>query len=91
MNDLRQQILEAVEAFTSNDLACTDSALIVIDPAGKTASLFDPSDDDDIDAIIENDADHDYVDVMDLVEADSANPGQWVADAEAIDELAAQY
>lgn len=91
MNDLKKQILEAVESFTSNDLACTDSALIVIDPAEKTARLFDPSEEDDIDAIIENDPAHDYVDVMDLVEADTANPGQWIADVEAIGELAAQY
>lgn len=91
MNDLRKQIQEAVEAFTSNDLACTDSALIVIDPVERTARLFDPDEDADIDAIIENDPAHDYVDVMDLVEADTSNPGQWVAYSDAIDELAAQY
>lgn len=88
---LKQQILKAVESFTSNDLACSDSALIVIDPKTATAELFDPEEDADIDAIIDGDPERDYVDVMDLVEADTANPGQWIADEAAIDELAAQY
>lgn len=91
MEKLRQQIVEAVEAFASNDLAYSDNTLMVIDPREMTASLLDPDEDEDTDALVEADADHDYVAVMDLVEADPANPGRWVADMDVIDALAGEY
>ena len=40
---------------------------------------------------IDADPTNDYVSVMDLVEADPANPGRWIPDADAISEVAAEY
>ncbi|MCM1029642.1 MAG: hypothetical protein NC342_08485 [Pseudoflavonifractor sp.] len=89
MTNLKQEIMEAVAAFTANDLAYTDNALIVIDPKGHTATILDPDEEADVDAIIEADPDHDYVAVMDLVETD--DDGSWLPDVAAIDELLAEY
>lgn len=89
MNQLDRQITEAVEAFTSNDLAYSDNALVVIDPVAATATLLDPDEDADTDAMIDADPAHDYVAVMDLVEADPQEPGRWIPCAEAIADLCA--
>ncbi len=89
MNTIRNSILEAVKAFTANDLAYTDNALVVIDPAAATASLLDPDEEADIDAMIDADPDRDYVAVMDLVNA--APDGSWTPDEEAIAVLADEY
>lgn len=89
MNTIKTGILEAVKAFADNDLAYTDNALVVIDPEGATATLLDPDEEADIDALIDADPARDYVAVMDLVNA--APDGSWIPDPEAIDALAAEY
>lgn len=89
MNNLVKEITDVVAAFAANDLAYSDNALVVIDPAARTASLLDPDEDTDTDALADTDAAHDYVAVMDLVEADAE--GRWLPDGEAIASLAADY
>lgn len=91
MNEIAAQITKAVEEFASNDLAYSDNALVKIDPKARVATLVDPDDDEDIDAMIDADPNNDYVSVMDLVEANPDDPGRWIADADAISEVAAEY
>lgn len=88
---LETMLTEAVEQFCRNDLAYSDSALIAIALDGTSAAIVDVDPEEDPDSIIESDPSHDYILVMDLVESDPANPGQWSPDREAIADLASQY
>lgn len=85
--ELRRRITEAVEEFACNDQAFTDLAMLCIDPSTLEVTIADEPDTETIDA----DEAHDYVAIMDLVDADPANPGQWIADTEAIASLAEEY
>lgn len=91
MNEIAAQITKAVEEFASNDLAYSDNALVKIDSKARVATLVDPDDDEDIDAMIDADPTNDYVAVMDLVEANPDDPGRWIPDTDAISEVAAEY
>lgn len=91
MNEIARQIIKAVEEFASNDLAYSDNALVKIDPKARVVTLVDPDDEEDIDAMIDADPTNDYVSVMDLVEANPADPGRWIPDLDAISEVAAEY
>lgn len=91
MNEIAAQITKAVEEFASNDLAYSDNALVKIDSKARVATLVDPDDDEDIDAMIDADPTNDYVAVMDLVEANPDDPGRWIPDSDAISEVAAEY
>ena len=84
---LEDRIKAAVEDFAANDQAFTDMAMLRIDPATLEVEIVEEPESEEI----ENDEAHDYVALMDLVDADPANPGQWVADAEVIADLAAEY
>lgn len=84
---LEERISAAVEEFAANDQAFTDMAMLRIAPATLEVEIVEDPESEEI----ENDATHDYIALMDLVDADPENPGQWVADREVIAELAAEY
>ncbi|MDE7471659.1 MAG: hypothetical protein K2M57_09490 [Paramuribaculum sp.] len=86
-NALEERITAAVEDFAANDQAFTDMAMLRIDPATLEVEIVEEPESE----AIENDDKHDYVALMDLVDADPENPGLWIADREVIADLAAEY
>ncbi len=79
--ELRNAIYDAVLDFATADGAYSDTAMLEINPQTLAIDIADE----------ENNPDFDYYDMMDLVDADPDNPGNWLPLDDAIDEIAASY
>lgn len=80
--DLTDRISALVREYIENEELYSDNVQLAINPSSLDLEIADP--DDDLPEL-------DYYPMMDLVAADTANPGQWVADVDAIAEVAAEY
>lgn len=87
IQSLRGAIEDAVKRFSTNDQSFTDLAMLRINPQTFQVDIVEDPDPE----VVDTDEAHDYIALMDLVDADPAAPGQWVADREAIDSLIADY
>ncbi|MEE1022805.1 MAG: hypothetical protein U0L83_06720 [Muribaculaceae bacterium] len=79
--ELRNAICEAVADFASADGAYSDTAMLVINPETLEVDIADEEENPELD----------YYDMMDFVDADPENPGNWLPLDEAIDEVAESY
>lgn len=79
-NDLRRAIAAAVDEYLANEEAYSDAAQVQVNTSTLEAELVDA--DQDLPG-------YDYFDVMEFVRMGA--DGQWVADADAIDDAAAEY
>lgn len=82
LQEFINDITLAVAKYIADEECYTDNVQLRIDTATGEIEISDP--DDDLDG-------YDYCPVMDLVAMSTENPGEWVPDAEAIAELAADY
>lgn len=80
-NTLQQAITAAVCQYIDDEELYTDNVQVQINPLTAEAEIVDP--DNDLD-------DYVYVPVMDLVKMSVENPGQWIADPDAIADIAAE-
>ncbi|MCM1336929.1 MAG: hypothetical protein NC187_06935 [Candidatus Amulumruptor caecigallinarius] len=82
MPQLADRIAALVREYIENEELYSDNVQLAINPSSLDLEIADP--DDDLPEL-------DYYPMMDLVAADTANPGRWVADVDAIEEVAAEY
>lgn len=79
---LEKALTSAIAEYLEQEEAYGDDAMLVIDPDTLTVSLIEeePADAEELPFY--------YVRVMDLVRMDTDKPGRWLADSEAVAELA---
>ncbi len=79
--EFKNHLLELVEDFAQADGAFSDNTLLEVNP--KTLSLN----------IVEEESnpDYDYYDIMDFIAINPHNPGEWLPDLNAIEEVADEY
>lgn len=79
---MRAEILGAVNAFIEREEEFSDNVQLQIDTHTLDMTIADP----------ENDLPEcDYYPMMDLVQASTEAPGEWVPDMDAIDSVVADY
>lgn len=79
---LEKRIEALVKEYIDNEESYSDNVQLAVNPSSLDLEIADP--DDDLPEL-------DYYPMMDLVAADTANPGSWVPDMAAIGEVAAEY
>ena len=79
---LDERIAALVREYIDNEEIYSDNVQLAINPSSLDLEIADA--DDDLPEL-------DYYPMMDLVAADTANPGCWVPDVDAIAEVAAEY
>lgn len=78
---LKDKIIDAVREFIADDVTESDNIMLAVDRQAQTAELID-ADESDIDA-----DPRDIYSAMDLIEMSVEQPGTWVPDMDAIDEI----
>ncbi len=79
---LEKALLSAITEYLEQEEAYGDDAMLVIDPDALTVGLIEEEPADAEESPLY------YVRVMDLVRMDTDKPGRWLADSEAVAELA---
>lgn len=79
---LTDRISALVREYIDNEELYSDNAQLAINPSSLDLEIADAE--DDLPEL-------DYYPMMDLVAADTANPGSWVVDEDAIADVAAEY
>lgn len=80
-----QAVLDILKEYLANEEAYGDNPQLEVKLPSLELALV--ADDDD--AVDEEHAD--YYPVLDLISMDTVNPGQWQADAEAVENLTGEY
>lgn len=75
-----------MEDYLADDIVYGDNTLLEIDPATGAVALVSGDEIIDMDS-----SDKDYYEAMELVEMDTANPGKWLLNSEALDALINEY
>lgn len=82
LKKLESEIRAAVEEYIDGEESYGDNMVVAIDPASGAVVLEDED---------EADQTWDLYDVMDLIDMDSADPGVWKVDNDAIESVIEEY
>lgn len=81
--ELEMKLRTAVEEYIAGEETYDDNSLLCIDPHSLDVEIVDSDEPEDVDK--------DYIEVMELVNMRPDKPGEWIADNDAIAELAKEY
>lgn len=85
-DELRGNIISAVEQYIADEEIYDDNAQLMIDTSTGNVEVVDS-----IEVTTDESDEKDYYDIMDLVKPDPEAPGSWEADYDAIDSVIAEY
>ncbi|MDE7411284.1 MAG: hypothetical protein K2M94_04515, partial [Paramuribaculum sp.] len=82
LNNFTDRLRLTVQEYIDNEDSFCDDVQLAINPSDLSLEIADP--DDDLPNL-------DYYPMMDLISTSTVEPGKWIPDEDAINEVAAAY